>query len=68
MLSIVHHSHSQSFHYLVINVIEFALPAVVLEVGGLDGLLGQEVADPLVGVDPGPADGALVALRLVGAS
>ena len=40
----------------------------MFKVRGLDGLLGQEVADPLVGVDPGPADGALVALSLVGAS
>ena len=45
-----------------------SVPAVVLEVDGLDGLLGQKVSDPLVGADPGAADGAPVALRPVGAA
>ena len=44
-----------------------SIPAVVLEVHGLDCLLGQKVADPLFAVDPGAADGAPVPLRPVGA-
>ena len=44
------------------------LPAVVLEVCGLDCLLDQEAADPLAGVDPGAADGTPVVLCLFSAS